>query len=248
MPYRRLPNTDNARLKALKEAYKKGKDLPPFKLAYTQSTFQKVKFFVDKFESAMTTYKNTYAIQVQKNKEFVQIYKKAKLYVSHFIQVMNMAVIRGELNQDTRNYYKLPKDEKKVPQLNTETELIKWGKLLIEGENERILKQLSPITNPTIAVVKVRYENFIDAYKAQKVYQQNSARALSKLATLRPEADQIILDVWNEVEKTYEPLPDDQKREKAEKYGLVYVYRKNELKSINILKNENLRAFRESSI
>jgi len=47
MPYRRLPNTDSARIKALKAAYKKGKELPPFKLAFSQSTFVKVELFIN---------------------------------------------------------------------------------------------------------------------------------------------------------------------------------------------------------
>ena len=44
MPYRRLPNTDNARIKAMKRAHELGTDLPPFKLAFSQGIFQKIKF------------------------------------------------------------------------------------------------------------------------------------------------------------------------------------------------------------
>ena len=46
---------------------------------------------------------------------------------------------------------------------------------------------------------------------------------------MRKEADEIILNLWNEVETTYSDLEEDQKRSKAEKYGLVYVFRKGEL-------------------
>ena len=60
MPYRRLPNTDVARLKALKQAYQKGKELPPFKLAFSQSTFNKVQSFLPNFEAVIRLYKNTY--------------------------------------------------------------------------------------------------------------------------------------------------------------------------------------------
>ena len=49
------------------------------------------------------------------------------------------------------------------PHLNTENELMSWGRRIIEGEEFRIRKGGSPITNPTIAVVKVRFENFIEA-------------------------------------------------------------------------------------
>ena len=43
MPYRRLPNTDVARLRALRIAFEKGKELPPFQLAFSQTTLQKIQ-------------------------------------------------------------------------------------------------------------------------------------------------------------------------------------------------------------
>ena len=55
--------------------------------------------------------------------------------------------------------------------------------------------------------------------------QNNTARWTSKVAELRKEADEIILDIWNEVEESFSALPDDFKREKASEYGLIYVYR-----------------------
>ena len=50
MPYRRLPNTDNSRLKALTSAKNKGKNLTPMDLAFKQGTFQRVRSFLPKWE------------------------------------------------------------------------------------------------------------------------------------------------------------------------------------------------------
>ena len=66
MPYRRLPNTDTARLKALKSAYSKAKELPPFKLAFSQSTFQKIQTFLPVFEKSVSESKFSYANQTKK--------------------------------------------------------------------------------------------------------------------------------------------------------------------------------------
>ena len=49
------------------------------------------------------------------------------------------------------------------------------------------------------------------------------------MADLRPVADDIILRIWNEVEDSFKDLPDNLRREKASEYGLVYIFRKNEL-------------------
>ncbi len=240
MPYRRLPNTDIARLRALKAAAKKGKELPPFKLAFSQSTFSQVGLFINNFEKAIANYKAAYSKQIERNKEYHNSAKKARLYLSHFIQVLNMAITRGELPEKVRSTFGMDVDERKLPNLTADKELAEWGKKIIQGETERISMGQPPITNPTIAVVKVRYENFIEAYNHQRILQQNTQRCQVELEELRKRADEIILDVWNEVEETYKDLPDHERREKAQEYGLVYVYRKNEIKGLQMLERVEL--------
>lgn len=228
MPYRRLPNTDRARLRAIKAAYQKGKQIPPFKLAFSQNAFQRLQSFYTSFEQSINNYNNTFKVQTERNKEYILLHKKAKLYVSHFIQVMNLAVAREELKPEVREFYGIDKDEKRVPSLNTEKELVYWGEKIIEGETTRTFKGQTPITNPTIAVVRVRFENFKEALNNQKVLQQNSQRALKKLSDMRTEADQIILQVWNEVEASFKDMEEKERLESASEYGVVYVYRKSE--------------------
>ena len=237
MPYRRLPNTDNSRLKALRSAKNIGEDLTPMDLAFKQGTFQRVRSFLPKWEKAITEHKVTYDIQIKNNREYLKKLKKVKLYISHFIQVINMAIIRGELQASVRTHYGIEEDNSRLPSLSTELDVIDWGKNLIDGGMKRKIKGNTPITNPTIAVVKVHYDNFIEAYKFQKMLQKNHSRALNNLAELRAEADDIILNVWNEVEDSYSKIPEDLKREKARKYGLAYVYRKNELGRISLFRD-----------
>ncbi|MFP4018791.1 MAG: hypothetical protein ACLFUH_06040 [Bacteroidales bacterium] len=234
MPYRRLPNTDNSRLRAMKNAHTKGKELPPFKLAFTQESLQRLSSFLPKYEKAIREYHDTYKIQTKNHKEYSNKVKKVKLYISHFIQVLNMSVIRGEMPPNSKKYYGLDENSRKVPSLNSEQDLLEWGQKLIDGENQRKIKGLPPVTNPTIAVVKVHYDKFVDAYRFQKQLQENHARSAETIQEFRKEADDIILNIWNEVEKTFEKEPEDIKREKASEYGVVYVYRKNELGRINL--------------
>ena len=92
MPYRRLPNTDNARSIALQTALLKGKEIPPFKLAFTQKNLQKTQAFLTRFEKAIILHKQSQARQIKKNKDYQKVLKKAKLFISHFIQVMNMDI------------------------------------------------------------------------------------------------------------------------------------------------------------
>lgn len=228
MPYRRLPNTDNARLRALKRALRKGEEVTPMELPFTQSTFQKVKYFLPIFEQVVLLQRQAVSNQTQKSKEYYQVLKKARLYISHFIQVLNFAIIRGEIPAPEKKYYSLNEDDKKVPSLNTENDIIKWGERIIKGEAERTAKGGNYVTNPTIAVVKVRYEKYLEAYKYQKSLKDTNNKSLSKMGDLRSEADEIILNIWNEVEDSYKDEYSDIRREKAREYGLVFVYRKSE--------------------
>jgi tetratricopeptide (TPR) repeat protein len=233
MPYRRLPNTDVARLKALKIAFIKGKENPPFKLAFTQPTLQRLLSFLPRFEKAIVEYKQAYSIQIKKNNDYQEDLRRAKLYISHFIQVMNMAIQRGDLPESIKKFYGLDPNNKRTPRLSTEKDILTWGEKLIQGEQERTMKGQALITNPTIALVRVRYEKFVESFHYQKTLQKNVQRILNNLSEIRSEGDDIISCIWNEVEEHYKDLADDQKRNHARIYGVVYVYRKNELKSVS---------------
>ncbi len=241
MPYRRLPNTDSARFKALKTALRKGRELPPFKLAFSQGTYQRIQSIIPSYETLLSESKNTYGLQLEKNKVFHKQLKKVKVYCSHFIQVVNMAIARGELPAATRTYFCLDEDVKKMPSLNTDEDVLEWGKKLIDGEQQRKMKGLNPITNPTIAIVQVHYDNFLEAYHHQNNLKKRTNLAQENLCRKREEADQLIQQLWNEVENTFRDLPEDLKRQKASEYGVAYVYRRNEMgSSIDLLKATSL--------
>jgi hypothetical protein len=229
MPYRRLPNTDAARIKAMRIALQKGKELPPHKLAYSPKTIVTLQRFMPLFEHNLQMYRQTLAAQNKKSRDYYEIMKKARIYLTHFIRVMNMAVFRGELPAETRAFYGLATDDSTVPSLTTESELLSWGRRTIEGEEFRIRKGGSPITNPTIAVVKVRFEKFIEAWTFHNTLSKRTTDYNRKNMNLRKEADEIIQQLWNEVESGSSTLPEETRMSQCEDYGVVYFYRKSEL-------------------
>jgi hypothetical protein len=233
MPYRRLPNTDTARIKAMKIALEKGKELPPNKLAYSSKTIVRLQKFLPQFDHNLQLYRQTLTSQNKKSRDYNETVKKARVYLTHFIRVMNMAIFRGELPAETRAFFGLATDESTVPSFNTENDLMNWGRRIIEGEEFRIKKGGSPITNPTIAVVKVRFENFIEAWTYHNTLTKRTINYTEKNQSLRKEADEIILNLWNEVESSHNSLPEDIRKTLCEEYGLVYFYRKGELGKIH---------------
>ena len=235
MPYRRLPNTDAARRRALKIAYKKGKEMTPFQLPFSQQTLQRIQSFLPSFERALDQAKSAYSNQVNRSNEYQTYFKKAKMYISHFIQVFSLGIQRGEIPNEQIAYFGFHGSLVKVPELHSEADIIKWGEKLIHGEQQRRNKGLSPMTNPTIAVVKVRYEQFLEALKFQKTLQKNYHRTLEMVNNMRKEADDIILSIWNEVEKAFDDLPPSEKRKNSEEFGLIYIFRKGEMKEQDVM-------------
>ena len=229
MPYRRLPNTDTARIRAMRIALEKGKEFPPHKLAFSSKIIVRMRKFLPQFEHNIQLYRQALTSQNKRSKDYNEILKKSRVYLTHFIRVMNMAIFRGELPAETRAYYGLATNESTVPSLNTENELMSWGRRIIEGEEFRIRKGGSPITNPTIAVVKVRFETFIEAWTYHNTLAKRTFSYVEINNNLRKEADEIILQLWNEIEIAHGELPEDQKKRMNEEYGLVYFYRKHEL-------------------
>ena len=213
MPYRRLPNTDSARMKALKSALDKGQELPPHQMSYSPKILIRLRQFLPLFEHSIQLQRQSIASQTKRSKDY------------------NMAVLRGYLPAEARAYFGLATNESVVPSLSTDNELVSWGKRVIEGEEFRIKKGGSPITNPTIAVVKVRYEKFIEAYNLHKSLIKKTLDYAERTSDMRKEADDLILQIWNEVEGKHISLPEDVRKKESEDYGLVYFYRKSELKN-----------------
>jgi hypothetical protein len=141
---------------------------------------------------------------------------------------MNMAITRGDLSAETRMFYGINVNDSTVPSLVYENELIDWGKKIIEGEEIRIIKGGSPITNPTIALVKVWHENFLHALHYKDAQTKKINDLTEKNNSLRKEVDKLIFEIWNEVEKSHAAYLDDVRKTMNEEYGLVPFSRKDD--------------------
>jgi len=82
-------------------------------------------------------------------------------------------------------------------------------------------------------VVKVRFENFIEAWNYHNTLAKRTFDYTEKNNNLRKEADELILQVWNEVENYHNALPEELRKPLSEEYGIIYFYRKGELEKAN---------------
>ena len=135
MPYRRLPNTDQARVRALKAAVEKGDLYSVRDLAISLKTLFEARNFLQRFEAAQIYYTQCYDNQAKASRKHQANVKTARLYISHFIQVLNLAVLRDEIKTSHKNMYGLP-EANVVPDLLSEAALVEWGKKIIEGTRQ----------------------------------------------------------------------------------------------------------------
>jgi len=225
MPYRRLPNTNQARLRSLQKAVSMGDALDS---AFSYKTLENTKGFLVRYERALFEYKQCAEKQSSTNKKHQNRIKFARLYISHFIQVLHMCIARNEIKPENKLLYGLDENSSVVPDLSSEENLLEWGKKIIDGEYQRTTKGGVPIYNPAIAKVRVHYDIFVESYNDQKVLQNNTARRVEHISHLNEVADALILEIWDQVEAHFAKLPQPVRLDKCQKYGVIYYYRKGE--------------------
>ncbi len=229
MPYRRLPNTDQARLRSLKQALHKAELVRVYDLAFSQKILVQIQSFLPSFEKALLEYKQVMEQQAKQGNAYRELLKNARMYVSHFIQVLNMAVLRGEINPQHQALYGLEPETRSLPDLSTDNLVHEWGQKIIDGEQKRIMQGGSPIYSPSIANVRVKYERFKEAYNRQKFSLNSLDRHHNTMVGLRQRSDVLIADLWNQIEDYFDNAEStDKKIEFCSDYGVIYYYRKEE--------------------
>lgn len=220
-------------MRALKAVVVKGDICDAYDLAVSLKTLTDARNFLTKFEAAQTYYAECFERQAKAGRKHQSNVKIARLYISHFIQVLNLAVIRSEIRTVHKEYYGLDIKSNNVPDLSTETALAEWGRKIVNGETKRVSQGGIPIYNPTIAKVRVHYDIFMESYEKQKNLQVLTARSLEVLASMRAEADALILDIWNQVEQKYAGvMPNEKRLDLCRGYGLIYYYRTGEKEQV----------------
>lgn len=233
MPYRRLPNTDQARLRAFRNALKRSESVSPNLLPFSQKLLLELKHFYPHFHQMLEQYHQSRDRQAAIGRELAENYRTARLYVSHFLQVINFAIVRGEFKPEIRKFYGIAKDDGNVPEIGTEQQLLHWGKLLIEGEEKRMATGATRIYNPSLAMVRIRYEKFVEVYNRHKDLQNTTQKLMDRTIEFRAQADKLITAIWNDIENFYDKHTPEEKRNFCSEYGVVYVYRPSERKQYN---------------
>lgn len=227
MPYRRLPNTDKSRLKALSTLLENNELYTVRDRFIDWKDINKAKTAYDKLLTLVNQYEIDKKAQSRGKGRIDKLQRNAVLYMSHFMQVLRMSIERGEIKKKALEFYSLS-DDMAALNFQTISILLEWGTKIIAGEKARLKKGGRPIYNPTIGMVSTHFEIYKEAYEKHQVLQRRTREMERQLKEVRPSIDELILKIWNDIEKHFMGEKVIDRVEECEKYGIKYYYRRKE--------------------
>lgn len=144
------------------------------------------------------------------------------MMVSHFIQVFNLAVARGEAPASHRAYFKLEVTSAAVPPIDTDEKLLKVADDLIKGNVNRLAAGGIAMSLPTIAQVTTAYNEFRAANQASSTKKDLLDAAQEAVDALNPAVDVLIKKLWADIEGQFASEAPESRRDNAREWGVAY--------------------------
>jgi hypothetical protein len=223
MPSRRLPISDEGRLRALNAGKTKNDSIPLPNQFLTANTKSRLNAMQLQFQTAMQNRSNALAAQGGSTATVNTAFENGRNHVSHFIQVFNFGVTRNVYPAAHRAYYTLDIGNDRLPQLKTEADVTTWGMRISAGDAARIAAGGTAMSNPTVTDVAAALTAFNTANTSQSGLKDAYDDAQEAVEALREEADKVIKKVWDEVETFFNEETPASKRRNSREWGVVYL-------------------------
>lgn len=226
MPYRRTPQSLSARLGALKDVSLKIKIVGEENVFLSTDVLKRLFSLSTIIDKELTEQDEAYGVQANASKQKIIAQTNLEKHISHFIQVFNMGSDRGVYQAGDRKMYHLEVENDTLPKLSSENDLTHWGKRIIQGDKKRMThKGRLAMVNPSADDVNKALAQFEDAKFSQESAKGEATKEHHEVIDLIPEIDDLIRDIWDEVEFHFRKEPSQEKRRLAREWGVVYVSR-----------------------
>lgn len=217
-----LPNTDYLRNQALKNIQIAARQSVQPDDYISLQNLDKASEYHLLTEKILTHHALNIKLRIEHEKEYNKLYEKAKIYVQHYLQSINMAIERDELPTSIRNYYGLNEQTGKIPEIAHANALLEESHKLFENDSRRMAEGGKYFTNPTIGVVKVWFDKFYEAHQKQINMSFVKTGEIENLGQIRKEIDAFIDRVWSEVATNAAVLPESRRSEVLALFGVQY--------------------------
>ena len=228
MSTKKLPETDEERIDILRAALVQEESNEAWDKILSIMKLQELRLLISSYEGANCTLNQSIIDRNKALNTYDELFKNAQLYISHFIQVLFLTVIRNEIRAESLPLYGFDENNPVLPDLSTEEAIMNWGEKLMRAESERTYRGGIPLYNPAIAKVKVHYELFKESIYSLGIYEKNLARLENNMKDMRQKADELIWDIWTKVEERYSGTSPAEQNLRFKAYKIQFLFRKGE--------------------
>ena len=224
MPSRRLPQTDANRSKALITCARRTSTLSAGAWLITVAQNNTLNGLLSSWRNNQNAAGGGLSVQTGATSASQQCLTRTVRIISHFIQVLDMAIERGALPPSVRPLYQLNASHGGVPDINTVADALLWAQRLADGEAARINQGGAPLAWPAVSEVTAEADLLRAAADTQSTDKLLFDQAQEAIATQRPAIDTHIRDLWDTIEYNLRHEPDAASlRRKAREWGVVYI-------------------------
>ena len=238
MPSRRLPNTTPAVLRTFSTAHTAwlnttvpaeraiaAEQFALLDLAATPASLQ------SRFIKESSDVDIAQAGQAPLTSDLTQKAARLTMVVSHFHQVLDLGISRGDFRGGARSYYGRDVSASAVPDLSTYDAVADAAQKIVDGEAARKTAEAAgfrPMALPTAAEVAAQLAAFTAARNLAQQAQVKTDRERADVTALYPQAQALAVDLCDTVEFFYRKEPDPATfRAKCSRWGVVYFYEPN---------------------
>ena len=148
--------------------------------------------------------------------------KLMRTFISSYYTDINNEIDLGNFPASVRAYFGLEISNRKMPNMQTDANLIAAAKALIDGDAARILAGGAAIASPTIAQVTAIINTAKPFLTAVSNAKTNVTTAIRNLKRQNAEIKDLIKHIWNEVEAFYSLDDASSKRDQGRLWGIKY--------------------------
>lgn len=220
MGYRRLPTTDKARYLALERmSFILDKD----DLGVLVNKKKELTTLLEEFGNLLEKRKHLAELKKELNIKKNNLCSRLRLFISHYFQVINFSIERGDIDKMDRKFYGLEINMGNVPDLFAKEQLIGWANKIKQGEQKRVESGQQPISHPKVEKIEEIKNQLINQQTKLLKIDDEVVKNKIQIIKSRTKIDQFIKQTWNEIEARYSNETITLKQQKAARYGVVYV-------------------------
>ncbi|MEO7934257.1 MAG: hypothetical protein ABIT76_13975 [Chthoniobacterales bacterium] len=234
MPNRRLPNSTPAVLRTFQTAHDTYLLTPvASERAITAEQFAQLDLTVptslfSRFKKEASEVDLALAAQAPLSSDLAVKVARLTLFVSHFHQVLDLGIVRGDFAVGARTFYGRDITATTLPDLTTYVAVAEAAQKIVDGETARATAEgasYQAMALPSAAEVG----SVLTAYKAAASASQTATlktdQERENVSELYPEAQELAVDLCDTIEFFYRKDPSDgSRRTKCQRWGVVYLF------------------------